>query len=333
MPSETSPDTSLLVVIVVNFNGGAMLLNCLESLRRQTWQHFVAVVVDNASTDDSADRAAERFPEFRVIRSSKNLGFAAGNNVVLRELGSARWVALLNPDAIAREDWLERLIAAAEASPCYAMFGSRMVADVAGDVLDGVGDAYHVSGLPWRIGHGQRADGRYGSPKEIFAPCAAAALYRREVIEATRGFDEDFFCYLEDVDLGFRARLTGYRALYVPDAVVIHEGSGIVGRHSDFQLYHGHRNLVWTFVRNMPGPLLAVYLPLHLLLTLATLLVFTSRGRSGVIWRAKRDAVLGLPRAIAKRRTTQAGRVVSSTALRSVMERGVPHLGARRRAD
>lgn len=311
-------------MIVVNYNGGALLAACLASLRRQTWRAFRTVVVDNASTDGSADIVSERFPEFSLIRSPVNLGFAAGNNLAMRELGSARWVALLNPDAVARDDWLERLLEAAARHPGFALFGSRMLSDADGAALDGVGDAYHVSGLPWRLGHGQPAAGRFEDEREIFSPCAAAALYRRDAIEATGGFDEDLFCYLEDVDLGFRARLVGHRARYVPRAVVVHEGSGVVGRHSDFQLYHGHRNLTWVFVRNMPGPLLAAYLPAHVLLSLSTLAIFALRGRGRVLWRAKRDALAGLPRALAKRRRTQDARVTSSAALRAVMQRGLP---------
>lgn len=133
--------------------------------------------------------------------------------------------------------------------------------------------------------------------REVFSPCAAAALYRRSALRAVGGFDEDYFCYVEDVDLGFRLRLAGHKALYVPDAVVHHVGSGTTGgQHSDFAVYHGHRNLVWTFVKNMPGMLFWLLLLLHVMINLATILWFAVKGRGGVILRAKRDALLGLPR-------------------------------------
>jgi len=317
-------------VIVVNYNGGTMIRDCLESLRRQTLRHFRTLVVDNASTDGSADDIARDFPEVRLIRSPTNLGFAAGNNLAIADAAPARWVALLNPDAVAHEDWLERLVEAGERHPEFSMFGCRMLADAAGEYLDGVGDAYHVCGLPWRVGHGAPAAGRFEAAREIFAPCAAAALYRRDAIDATGAFDPDFFCYVEDVDLAFRARLAGHRALYVPQSVVVHVGSGVVGEHSDFQLYHGHRNLVWTFVRNMPWPLLVAYLPAHLAMTLVTLAVFAARGRGRVLLRAKLDALRGLPRVLAKRGPTQSKRVVSAAALRSAMQRGVPRPHAER---
>ena len=319
-----APRDSSVLVIVVNFNGGAMLRACLDSLQQQHFRDFRTVVVDNASTDGSVDGLEVTYPWVHVIRSPRNLGFAAGNNLALREAGSARWVALLNPDAVARPDWLERLVIAARAHPQFGLFSSRLLADEAGTVLDGAGDAYHVWGVPWRVGHGQAATGKFLNAREIFAPCAAAALYCREVFQDTGGFDEDFFCYVEDVDLAFRARLLGHRSLYVPDSIAVHIGSGVVGRHSDFQIYHGHRNLVWTWVRNMPAALLWLYIPAHLALTLVSLLVFAMRGRGAPIWRAKRDAWRGLPRAWAKRRATQASRTASTIELLALMQDGFP---------
>jgi len=125
------------------------------------------------------------------------------------------------------------------------------------------------------------------------------------------GFDEDFFLYVEDVDLSFRLRLMGHRCLLVPGAVVHHVGSATTGgQRSDFSVYHGHRNLVWAFVKNMPGALFWLLLPLHLLLNLITACVFIVRGQGGVILRAKRDAIKGLPCAWAKRKKIQARRTV-----------------------
>jgi len=322
VPTSSQPVSVL--VVVVNFNGGALLSECLNSLTRQSFRDFRTVVVDNASTDGSADDLEKVFPDVFVLRSETNLGFAAGNNMAIREAGDAPFIALLNPDAIAHQDWLYCLMKAAQEHPEFALFGSRMYADARHTMLDGVGDAYHACGLPWRVGHGQQAQGRYLKHHEIFAPCAAAALYRKEVFTVTGGFDEDFFCYVEDVDLGFRARLSGMRALYVADAVVEHAGSGLVGKHSDFQLYHGHRNLVWAYVRNMPFGLLLLYVPLHIVMTLVTLAAFGARGRGRILLRAKFDALKGLPHSLAKRRRTQALRLVSDAQIRAVLQRGLP---------
>ena len=166
---------------------------------------------------------------------------------------------------------------------------------------------------------------RPGRPREseVFAPCAAAALYRRAAFEEIGGFDERFFCYFEDVDLGFRLRLRGHRCVYVPDAIVRHVSSALSGYRSDFAVYHGERNAVWTFVKNMPGPLFWFYLPQHLALNLAALGYYPWRGQGRVVWRAKRDAMLGLPAALRERRAVQQQRRVEWRALRRAMVRGI----------
>ena len=164
---------------------------------------------------------------------------------------------------------------------------------------------------------GASADG------EIFAPCAAAALYRRSTFLEVGGFDQDYFCYFEDIDLGFRLRLLGYHCRYVPDAVVLHVGSAVTGRRSSFSLYHGHRNLVWTYCKNMPALLFWIYLPQHLLLNLGTVAWFALRGQGIILLRAKWDALRGLPRCWRQRRVIQASRRISSWSLRQMMSHGL----------
>ncbi len=180
-------------------------------------------------------------------------------------------------------------------------------------LLDGAGDSYHVSGLAWRTAHGAPDSAVTDYEHEVFSPCAAAALYRHQALIELDGFDEDFFCYMEDVDLGFRLRLAGYRCLYVPRSVVHHVGSGTSGgQDSAFSMYHGHRNLVWVYVKDMPGLLFWIFLPLHLLLNLASIFWFALiRGRRRVILRAKYDALRGLPKMWRKRRNIQKLRIVS----------------------
>ncbi|MCG6533920.1 MAG: glycosyltransferase, partial [Syntrophales bacterium LBB04] len=196
--------------------------------------------------------------------------------------------------------------------PEVAAFGSRQVCHADPEVLDGIGDNYHLSGLAWRERSGRRQQAPDLIAGEIFSPCAAAALYRRRALTDAGGFDEDFFCYLEDVDLGFRLRLAGHKAMYVPDAVVRHIGSATTGgQWSDFAVYHGFRNSVWVFVKNMPGALFWLLLPLHVALNLASVLLFSMRGQGKVILKAKRDALLGIPRMWRKRRDIQANRVAS----------------------
>jgi GT2 family glycosyltransferase len=292
----------------------------------QTVQPHEIILLDNASSDESITIAAQ-FPSLRLLLLDENTGFARGNNLSI-EFASKEsdWIALINPDAFADPLWLEALLKATECNPGFDIFGSKLNNATHPYLLDGAGDAYHISGLVWRIGHGMPESTIAEIACEVFSPCAAAALYRRRVLIKLGGFDEDYFCYVEDVDLGFRLRLAGHRCLYVPQSVVHHVGSGTTGgQHSDFSVYHGHRNLVWTFVKNMPGILFWLLLPMHVLLNLVSLIWFTMRGQGGVIWISKRDAVLGLPKMWRKRQIIQINRVVSISEIwRQLDKRMIP---------
>lgn len=306
-------------VVIVNFNSGKLLARCLRHLERQTVTPERVLVVDNASMDGSWD-VADPDGRLTVIRSDRNLGFAAGNNLALAQCDTPL-VALLNPDAFPEPDWLEALLSAAEQHPQYAMFSSRLVSAEDPRLLDGDGDHYHVSGAVWREGHGRPA-GPAATPREVFSPCAGAALYRTEILRGIGGFDEDFFCYLEDVDLGFRLRLQGHRCLHVPTAVARHLGSATTGgQRGDFAVYHGHRNLVWVYVKNMPWELFWLFLPLHVAVNLAGIGLGFYRGHGMTMLRAKADALAGIPGAWRKRRQIQRARSVSALEIFRVMDK------------
>lgn len=310
-------------VIIVNWNSGPWLARVFAGLREQTHADFELIVVDNASQDDSLARALPILPQALLLRQTENLGFAAGNNLAAA-VATGHWLAFLNPDAIPAPTWLERLLAATRRYPQFVIFGSRQVMAEQPERLDGLGDAYHVSGLPWRMGYGASTWAAPDQAAEIFSPCAAAALYRRDLFLDCGGFDVRFFCYLEDVDLGFRCRLLGQRALSVPDAVVHHAGSVTTGRFSDFTIFHSQRNLLWVFLKNMPWALLLAYLPLHVLLNVFFLLRFSLRGQGRVVWRAKWQALRGLAAVLAARRALQARRVVGVRPLLACLARGWP---------
>jgi GT2 family glycosyltransferase len=280
------------------------------------------VVIDNGSVDGSAEAAQhlaqqdDRLaPRIMFSMAGENLGFAAANNRAVA-LCDTEFVALLNPDAFPEPGWLGALLAAARQHPDTAAFGSRQMLAGTPDRLDGVGDVYHISGLSWRAGHGCRMTAADAQDGEIFSACAAAALYRRAAFDEVGGFDEDFFCYFEDVDLGFRLRLAGYGARYVSNAVVSHVGGGSQGGdRNDFAGFHGHRNLVWCFVKNMPPPLLWACLPAHLLQSIVILAVSVTRGEFRGIVKAKWHALIGLPKCWRKRQFVQAKNRVSATAV------------------
>lgn len=310
-----------VAVIIVTYNSGIFLARCLRALSLQTLAPTRIIVVDNGSEKPVAE-LVNKFPRVALVRLSENVGFARANNIAIQRTGDCAWVALLNPDAYPAPDWLEKMLRAARLSPEFAFFGSRMLAAGSPEKLDGIGDCYHVFGLPWRFGHGCRANGRFLLKREIFSPCAAAALYRRDILAAAGGFDESYFCYLEDVDLGFRLRLLGYRCAYVPDALVLHEGSVVTGRRSEFSVYYGHRNVVWTFVKNMPRPALVFFLLPHLVLNCLAVIWYCFRGQGKTVVKAKYDAVRGLPGILKKRKTVQKHRKTGVWPLLGLMSWG-----------
>lgn len=312
-----------VAVVIVNANAGEHLLRTLECLERQTVAPRRVLVVDNASSDGSMDGLEERFPWVEAIRLERNVGFAAANNLAVARADDCEWIALLNPDAYAEPRWLAELLAAAHRRPDVTFFGSRLVRANAPDELDGTGDVLHVSGMAWRRDHGLAADAVDRPEEEIFSPCAAAALYRRDVFLAVGGFDEHFFCYYEDSDLAFRLRLAGERCLYVPGAVVHHVGSATTGRMSDFTIYHSYRNQTWLYAKNMPLALCVLYAWQHVLVGCLVFGAFLLRRQGRVVLRAKWDAMRELPRVLRQRRLIQRQRRLGTIAVWRLLARGV----------
>lgn len=317
-------------VLIVNWNSGPLLARCLDALAAQTRPPTRTLVIDNASSDGSETVALGRVG-VELLRMAGNLGFAEANNVGVEHLDNCAWIALLNPDAFAEPGWLAALMAHAGQDLEVASFASRQILADRPDTLDGTGDLYSVAGLAWRRHHGQKAALLGLSSGEVFGPCAAAGLYRRDAFREIGGLDQSFFCYFEDVDLAFRLRLRGYRCLYVADAVVHHVGSALAGFRSDFAVFHGQRNMVWTFLKNMPAGLLVQYLPHHVLLNLASIFVLALRGQGTTALRAKWAAVRGIPSVLRERQRIQGLRRVSARRIRDSMVRGVYAFGIGRR--
>lgn len=321
-------DLPSATIVIVNYNSGERLQRCLACLAGQSRTDFEVVVVDNDSTDGSGEAA--RSGSARLIEAGANLGFAAANNRAAA--GSrAEWLVFLNPDAYAAPDWFERLMEAAANYPFADAFGSTQVDANHPDRLDGAGDVFHALGIPYRGGFGWNV-ATVPPDGECFAPCAAAAMYRRTRFMEVGGFDESFFCYGEDVDLGFRLRLAGGRIIQLRNARVLHEGSAISGRLSDFTVYHGHRNRIWLTYKNMPALL---YWPLAPARLLADLYLYTRLRRVGsgnAYLRAMRDGYGALPRLGATRRSIQRSRKIGTAALASMLTWSPARL-LRRQAD
>lgn len=318
MKNSDIPLTSLVIIF---WNNSKHLSHCLECLSSQAYHNFEIIVVDNGSENDIG-WAEKKYHNLKIKRLESNHGFAIANNIGAR-LARGKWIALLNADAFPEPDWLARLLQAAEAHPEFSFFSSRQVQANSPELLDGAGDAYHISGLAWRNAYKLSSKTHALEKREVFSACAAAALYRREDFLEVGGFDEDYFSYFEDVDLGFRLRLAGKKCLYVPEAVVHHVGSASTGKRSDFSVYYGYRNMVWTFFKDMPSPLIWFFLPVHI----ATLLFFVGylsmRGQGKVILRAIRDALQGLPGILEKRKAIQKNKKINPSELLKVMSTGL----------
>lgn len=250
-------------IVVVNYNGGDYVRDCIDSLRKQTFRDFEVIIVDNASEDGSVDNIdTTNLPNFQLLKQDENLGFAKANNLAAK-IATGTWLALLNPDAVAAPNWLQQFLDCTERHPHVSTFASVQYCAEDNQILDGTGDAYLIFGLPWRGGFG-RSVSELPEEGEVFSPCGAGALYRRSVFLKFGGFDERFFCYCEDVDLGFRMQLEGERCIFTPRARIDHAGSAISGRKSRFSMFHGHRNRTWTYFKNMPLILLILTLPAHI---------------------------------------------------------------------
>lgn len=309
----------LFSIVIVNYNAGMMLAHVMSALSEQTFKNFEVIVIDNNSRDDSW-RAVENlsFP-CTLIRLNDNIGFAAANNLAIKKYVSGEWVFLLNPDAYPESDCLEIIAARISQTSDMDCFACCLIDANKPTQLDGLGDAYHVSGLHWRAGHGSSNGIIPEYPLEVFSACAAAAVYRTETYRQLGGFDETYFAYSEDVDLGFRLRLAGGKTLLLPDARVHHVGSGITGRSSEFSIYHGHRNLTWTFIKNMPGPLIMLFLPIHLAMIFCLGIFFAASGRFNTYAQAKIDAFKQMSPQLVQRKKIQCERRCSCLDLLRVM--------------
>ena len=304
--------------MVVNYNGEQFLQSCVASILAQSSPPGEVIVVDNSSADRSLDILRSiGDARLKVLPLADNVGYAAGCNAGIQEC-RGDLIAVLNNDVVLDPDWLKILLD--HDSQPWAFWASRVEFASPSGVIDSAGDGMAVVGSAFKIGHGDPV-ARHLQTREVFGPCAAAALYRRSLLEAVGGFDPDFFLVYEDADLNFRARLMGFRCLYVADARVVHRVNTSIGTFSDSYVFHGHRNSEFVFWKNMPTRLLLCYLPERTLFNLLSLLFFVGKGRGTAFLRAKLDALRARGTIIGKRKKIQGGRTVSTREVRRHLER------------
>jgi GT2 family glycosyltransferase len=243
-----------VAVIIPNWNTRRWLPGCLDGLRAQHFQDFQVILVDNGSTDDSVAFVQQCYPEVEIICLATNRGFAAAVNAGIKRADS-EYVVLLNPDTLPRSDWLAHLVKQIEESPIeVAGLSSKMLSLSEPGLIDDAGDTFSWYGSARKRGAGQPAE-NYTEVEAVFSPCAGAALYRRSFLDEVGEFDEGFDSYLEDIDLGLRGRLLGYRYLFAPEAQILHKSHGAgIGRSR--YVFLMTRNRLCLLVKNIPSTLL-----------------------------------------------------------------------------
>jgi hypothetical protein len=296
MPNK--PEKPRVSIVVVNYNGKHFLSDCFSAIFRQTNPPFEVIMVDNASRDGSVGFVREHFPAVHVLVNETNRGFAGGTNVGIRK-ATGEYILTLNNDTQLDASFLLEIMKPMVEDPRVGMCASKML--FPDGRINSTGICISRSGAAWDRGMFEPDRGQYNHQEEVFGPCAGAALYRRRMLDEIGLFDEDFFLFMEDVDLAFRARLSGWRCIYVPSAWLVHEHGGTAGFKSDISIYHGNRNLVWYVVKNLPVKLLLLYLPWILLRNIADIPYYALQGKFRTIMRAKWDMVRGIRRMIQKR--------------------------------
>lgn len=308
---------TLVSIIIVNWNGRKFLEECLLSLSHQSFRHFEVILVDNGSEDDSLFFVQSRFPKVVLIPKKINSGFASGNNDGIK-VARGKYIFTLNNDTKVKEDCLEHLFTVAEKSPGeVGMWAPKILSLQNPRVIDSVGGLLlYPDGIGKGRGRLEEDRGQYDDIRDILLPSACAALYRKEMLDEVRGFDEDFFAYCEDTDLGLRANIGGWNAWSVPQAVVYHYYSATGGKYSPEKAYLVERNRMWVTIKNYPPSLLAM-VPFYSIRRYLYQVygVMTGKGAGGrfvesssslelikILVRAYYDGIKGIPRMYKKRK-------------------------------
>ncbi len=264
-------------IIIPNYNGMQYLETCLSSLEKQTCREFSIYLVDNGSTDQSRSYVSAHFPEVQWIQLDQNYGFSRAVNEGIRRTREP-YVILLNNDTQAEERFVEEMLEGIRRHPKAFSAGAKMLSWQERDKIDDAGNYYNMLGWAFARGKGKPETG-YQKEQKVFAACAGAAIYRRSLLEKTGLFDEEHFAYLEDLDIGYRARILGYENWFLPRARVYHVGSGTSGsRYNLFKIRYSSRNNVYLIYKNMPLLQLIFNLPALCLGFLVKLVFFASKG-------------------------------------------------------
>lgn len=303
-------------IIVVNLNGLELLPECINSVQHQSYSDFELILVDNGSSDGSADFVENAYPFVTVIRLQINRGFTGGNIEGLKH-AHGEFIVLLNNDAIMNENWLQSMVAAMDQNINIGTCSSKIIIHGT-NIIDSAGNRFTTAGSGVKIGETMDADA-YGESMETWGACAAAVMYRRKMLDEVGFLDDDLFLNYEDTDLDFRTLLAGWKSMFVPEAVVYHKVSSTIGSLSDTAVYYFARNSVIVWLKNMPGWLMVRYIHHRLLYEISTFIYYgLIHGKYLPFLRGKCGALRILNSTLIKRRSIQKAKKVTNRHLQSV---------------
>lgn len=305
-------------VIILNWNGKHFLNDCLLSLKAQTVSNFETIVVDNGSTDGSVEYLRQHFPWVRLVELPENVGFAEGNNLGLA-VAQGEYIVTLNNDTKVLPHFMEELSGQINHRPEIGMVAAKILNFYQKERIDSLGIYPATSGIGCSIGIGQTDTGCYDLQTDVFGACAGAAMYRRSMIEETGFFDSDFFAYYEDLDLAWRARLSGWKAVTAPGALVYHVHSATAGRMSNFTVYYTHRNKWFVIIKNWPASLILRYLVLIIVYDAAALLLASIKGKIIPALRARLHLLASFPALLRKRKKVMKLRKLNTADVKNLL--------------
>ncbi|MCL6589009.1 MAG: glycosyltransferase family 2 protein [Firmicutes bacterium] len=262
-------------VIIVTYNSSTVIEVCLDSLAKQTYSDFETLVVDNQSSDQTAEILRAR-NDIKLVELLENKGFAGGNIEGLK-YARGKYIALLNPDTEVTPQWLEKLVIAIEDGPRVGVAASKLVVHNS-DIIDSAGDGCTTTGKGYKRGEGENSV-NFSEREYVFGACGGAMLVKKELIGEIGFFDDDFFLIHEDTDFCFRAQLAGWKCIFVPEAIVYHRVRTSIGNMSDLAVYYSIRNSKYVLIKNMPGWLLVKYFYQHLIQEIGNFVFFILKKR------------------------------------------------------
>lgn len=324
----------LVSVIILTFDGIEYIDECLSSVLRQTYPNTEVIVIDNNSKDGTADLVEQQFPSVILARNSSNMGFAAGNNVGMRKARGA-YVVLLNQDTRVDPHWIEELVNVAEQDERIGICASKLLSMNDPTIINDSGQLISPDLITWRRGIGEIDAGQYDHREEVFGASAAAAFYRKGMLNEIGLFDEDYFIMREGDELNLKAGFAGWKCVYVPTAIVYHIHSATTGLYSPLKLYYGERNRIWNVVKFLPLPLIisSSFFTCRRYVAMGLFALTSHKKKARVVRRhslmrlgfslarAWIDASRGLPKTLAKRRRIQRTKKLSNQEIRDWLKR------------